>query len=131
MYYINDVYGTRVYPRACMNIECTCTRTRSACCARADAWRLYKTEGVEMMAKIEYTQRFPLPLVPANLKIGREIDRGACATVHEGELGSEPVAVKKIHELLKGARDGDHVVHKFFKECERLMELDHPNIVSE
>ena len=86
-----------------------------------------------MMAKIEYTQRFPLLLVPANLKISHEIDRGACATVHEEELGSEPVAVmnSKIHELLKEARDRDHVVHKFFKECERLMELDHPNVVSE
>ena len=83
------------------------------------------------MAQIEYTQRFPLPLVPANLKIGREIDRGAWATVHEGELAGELVAVKKIHRLLKEAGDGDNVVDKFFQECERLMDLDHPNVVSE
>ena len=72
-----------------------------------------------------------LPPIPSNLRVGREIDRGAWGAVHEGELDGQPVAVKKIHELLKEQEEGDTVVENFFKECKRLKELDHENVISE
>ena len=74
-----------------------------------------------------------LPRVPPNLRVGREIDRGAWGAVHEGELDGQPVAVKMVHELLKEQEEGidNVVVESFFKECERLKELDHPHVISE
>ena len=72
-----------------------------------------------------------LPTPPTNLKIGRELNRGAWGTVHEGQLDGESVAVKNIHQLLKDAEDGDNVVRSFFHECERLKGLDHPHVISE
>lgn len=83
------------------------------------------------MAQLKSIKRLTLPFVPPNLKIGREIDRGAWGAVHEGELGGQPVAVKRVHELLKEPGNGDTAVESFFKECDRLRELDHPYVVSE
>ena len=83
------------------------------------------------MAQLELVKRHSLPLKPPNLKIGREIDRGAYGAVHEGELSGQPVAVKKVHELLKDVEGGDKAVNSFFNECERLEELDHPHVISE
>ena len=77
-------------------------------------------------------ERLPLPRVLSNLEIGREIDRGAYGAVYEGQLSGQPVAVKKVHELLvEGAQDGDEVLRRFFEECKRLKDLDHPNVISE
>ena len=76
-------------------------------------------------------ERLPLPIVPPNLRIGREIGRGAWGTVHEGQLDGQPVAVKKIHDVLKDAEDGDSAEQSFFEECERLKTVDHPHVISE
>ena len=73
----------------------------------------------------------PLPVAPPNLKIGRELNRGAWGTVHEGQLDGESVAVKTVHKLLKDAEHGDNAVSSFFDECERLKGLDHPHVISE
>ena len=73
----------------------------------------------------------PLPIPPTNFKIGRELNRGAWGTVHEGQLDGELVAVKKLHDALKDAEDGDNTVISFFDECERLKGLDHPHVISE
>ena len=73
-----------------------------------------------------------LPSIPWKLKIGREIDRGAWGVVHEGKLSGEPVAVKKMHQMLvKGSEDGGLALRNFFDECKRLKDLDHPNVISE
>ena len=61
-----------------------------------------------------------LPSVPPSLKIGDEIDRGAWGAVLEGELNCKPVAVKKLHQLLKDAQHGDNAVRSFIEECGRL-----------
>ena len=72
-----------------------------------------------------------LPTPPTNLKIGRELNRGAWGTVHEGQLDGELIAVKKLHDALKDAEGGDNTVISFFDECERLKCLDHPHVISE
>ena len=79
----------------------------------------------------ELIERLPYPIVPSNLKIGREIDRGAWGTVHEGQLGGRPVAVKRVHKLLHEAENGARALCSFYRECERLKELDHPHVISE
>lgn len=84
-----------------------------------------------MAQLVKLIERLPLPIVPPKLKIGREIDRGAWGAVHEGELNGELVAVKKVHQLLKDSKDGGNAVHRFFDECERLHDLDHPHVISE
>ena len=76
-------------------------------------------------------ERLPLPIVPPNLKIGREIDRGAWGAVHEGQFEGTSVAIKKIHDALKDAENGDNAVRSFFEECERLKTVDHPHVISE
>ena len=76
-------------------------------------------------------EQLPLPIVPPSLKIGRRIDKGAWGAVHEGELDVELVAVKKVHQLLKDSEDGGNTVRRFFDECVRLKDLDHPHVISE
>ena len=76
-------------------------------------------------------ERLPLPIVPPNFRIGREIGRGAWGTVHEGQLDGQPVAVKRVHDLLKDAEGGDSAVQSFFEECERLKTVDDPHVISE
>ena len=71
-----------------------------------------------------------MPIPPTNFKIGRELNRGAWGTVHEGQLDGESVAVKKLHDALKDAEGGDNTVFSFFQECERLKGLDHPHVIS-
>ena len=80
---------------------------------------------------VRLIDRLPLQIVPPNLKIGREIDRGAWGIVHEGELDDKSVAVKKVHLSLTDAEGGDNVVHTFFKECERLRTINHTQVISE
>ena len=72
-----------------------------------------------------------LPSVPSKLKIGREIDRGAWGTVYEGKLSGQPVAVKKVHQLLAEGAEGEMALRSFFEECKRMKDLDHPNVISE
>ena len=85
-----------------------------------------------MMAQLgKLIKVLSLPTPPTNFKIGRELNRGAWGTVHEGQLDGESVAVKRIHQLLKDAMGGDNVVRSFFDECERLKGLDHPHVISE
>ena len=85
----------------------------------------------EMAQLSKLFERLPLPLVPPNLKIGREIDRGAWGAVHEGQLEGTSVAIKKIRDALKDAENGDDAVHSFFEDCERLKTVDHPHVISE
>ena len=66
-----------------------------------------------------------LPRVPANLRIGEEISRGAYGAVFAGLLGARPVAVKKIHQLLldyaSQTREALEVtLSSFRRECELL-----------
>ena len=76
-------------------------------------------------------EMLPLPIVPPNLKIGDEIDRGAWGAVHKGELDGELVAVKNVHQLLKDAEGGENTVRSFFDECERLRTINHKHVISE
>ena len=76
-------------------------------------------------------ERLPLAIKPANLKIGRELNRGAYGVVHEGVFAGQKVAVKGIHKLLLEADGGENPLHGFCEECERLEELDHPHVISE
>ena len=80
-----------------------------------------------MAQLVRSIERLSLPARPPNLRIGRELDRGAWGTVHEGDLDGESVAVKKIHELLKGSA----VFRTFCGECERLKTVHHHHVISE
>ena len=84
-----------------------------------------------MAQLVRLIERLPLPFVPPNLKIGREIDRGAWGAVHEGEFDGELVAVKKVHQLLKDAEEGDNTVRSFCQECERLKTIKHDHVIGE
>ena len=84
-----------------------------------------------MAQLVKLIEKLPLPLVPPNLKIGREIGRGAWGAVHEGQLEGTSVAVKKIHYALENSENRGNVVDSFFDECERLKGLDHPHVISE
>ena len=67
-----------------------------------------------MMAQLgRLMEILPLPIPPTNFKIGRELNRGAWGTVHEGQLDGESVAVKKLHDALKDAEGGDNTVISF------------------
>ena len=80
----------------------------------------------------KFIERLPLPQAPPSLEIGREIHRGAYGAVYEGQLSGQPIAVKKVHELLvEGVQDGEEVLRKFLEEYKRLRLLDHPNVISE
>ena len=82
------------------------------------------------MAQLDsFIETLPLPIVPPNLKIGREIDGGAWGAVHEGEFDGKLVAVKKVHKLLKDSEDGGYAVRSFCQECERLMTIQHDHVI--
>ena len=70
---------------------------------------------------------------PPSLKIREEISRGAYESVHLGELGGRPVAVKRIHRLLleaaRGQGDFEQVMTDFKRECQLLEKIDHPHVV--
>ena len=71
---------------------------------------------------------------PDPLEIGDEISRGAYGTVHRGTLGTRPVAIKKIHQLLldcaKQRREELEGLQKRFRdECEILKTAKHENVV--
>ena len=75
-------------------------------------------------------ERLPLATKPTNLKIGRELNRGAYGVVYEGTLAGQQVAVKGVHKLME-AEGGENALRSFCWECERLKELEHPHIISE
>ena len=77
------------------------------------------------------SEKLPLPIVPPNLKIGDEIDRGSWGPVYEGELDGELVAVKCVNQVLKEAEEGDNAVRRFFDQCKTLKTINHDHIISE
>ena len=76
-------------------------------------------------------ERLPLTTKPTNLRIGRELNRGAYGIVHEGTFAGQQVAVKGVHKLLMEAEGGENALRSFCQECEKLKELEHPHVISE
>ena len=78
---------------------------------------------------------FPRIFPRADTLIVRDrIGRGGYGEVFRGTLGSRPVAVKKIYDILiDAARENrqalDHIVEEFRRECELLKAAKHPNVV--
>lgn len=58
-----------------------------------------------------------------------EIGRGAYGRVLPGQLAGRPVAVKRIHLLLREAEGDEYVVRSFEEECRRMEKLNHPHLV--
>ena len=63
--------------------------------------------------------------------IGDEVDRGSFGVVYLATLDKKSVAVKRFHKaLMTGVSSEENVPFKNFKtECERLKDLNHPNVV--
>ena len=70
-------------------------------------------------------------LVPSTLVIGEEVDRGSFGVVYLATLDKKSVAVKQFHKALMTNAGPEENIHlKNFKtECERLKDLNHPNVV--
>ena len=71
---------------------------------------------------------------PVSLKVEKQIGQGADGSVHKGRLGTHPVAVKKVGQLLidhsKQAKENlETVVEDFRIEYEQLSKIEHPNLV--
>ena len=70
--------------------------------------------------------------VRGNLVFGDEINRGAYGVVFKGRLRGEPVAVKKIHEVLQTGATAEALCGLFgglVEEGKMLAKIDHPHIV--
>ena len=71
---------------------------------------------------------------PDQLRKGRQIGRGAFGDVFEGTLGTRPVAIKRINQVLRDYAEqnrellGDSLV-KFRNECNLLERAKSPHIV--
>ena len=68
------------------------------------------------------------------LIVNERIGKGGYAEVFRGTLGSRPVAVKKIYDILIDAarerrQDLEHVIGEFRHECDLLKAAKHPNVV--
>ena len=71
---------------------------------------------------------------PDALTVGDEISRGAYGTVYRGALGTRPVAIKKIHQLLldcaKERREElEGILKRFRDECNLMEAAKHANVV--
>ena len=71
---------------------------------------------------------------PDALTVGDEISRGAYGTVYRGALGTRPVAIKKIHQLLldyakERSEELEGILKRFHDECELLEAAKHANVV--
>ena len=70
--------------------------------------------------------------VPSTLKILEvKLGRGSFGVVYSATLDKNSVAVKRFHEeLMTSVGSGENVPLENFKtECERLKDLNHPNVV--
>ena len=68
------------------------------------------------------------------LIVGDRIGKGSYGEVFRGLLGSRPVAVKKIYDILiEAARENrqtlEHVIEAFHRECDLMKAAKHPNVV--
>ena len=82
------------------------------------------------MADEIFSRHFPPK--PPLLKVGKEINRGAYGTVHEGEMNGKPVAVKKIHRVLLETslqQGATTILDSFKKECDLLEKADNVHVV--
>ena len=60
----------------------------------------------------------------------RELGRGSWGVVYKGKLGSRPVAIKQIHQLLTDAdQQRDRVIAQFQREYEILKAAKHQHVV--
>ena len=71
---------------------------------------------------------------PEALKLGDEISRGAYGVVYRGTLGTRPVAIKKIHQLLldcakERSEELASTEESFNGECELMEAIKHANVV--
>ena len=71
---------------------------------------------------------------PDALKVGDEISRGAYGAVHRGTLGKNPVAIKKMHQLLldcarERREELEGILKRFRDECELMEAAKHANVV--
>ena len=84
-----------------------------------------KTDPVMMAAKKGFDP------VPSTLEIGKEIDHGSFAVVYLATLDKKSVAVKQFHQVLMDSSGPEESVplKNFKTECERLKDLNHPNVV--
>jgi len=67
-----------------------------------------------------------------DVKLGKQIGKGASGRILEAEWGNRKVAVKEIHSILIDETNDEElqVVKKNFeRECERSLQTFHPNIV--
>ena len=82
------------------------------------------------MEKVVTKTRPPADTLIVNERIGR----GGYAEVFRGTLGSRPVAVKKIYDILIDAAQErrqvlEHLIRDFRRECGLLKAAKHPNVV--
>ena len=68
------------------------------------------------------------------LIVSDRIGKGGYGEVFRGTLGSRPVAVKKIYDILvDAARENrqalEHIIEEFRRECDLLKAAKHPNVV--
>ena len=68
------------------------------------------------------------------LTVSDRIGKGGYGEVFRGKLGSRPVAVKKIYDILvDAARENrqalEHIIEEFRRECDLLKAAKHPNVV--
>ena len=69
-----------------------------------------------------------------SLNYSTRIGKGAYGEVFRGTLGSRPVAVKKIYDILVDAAQEnrqalEHIIEEFRRECDLLKAAKHPNVV--